>query len=482
MPPCLPSGKGIDYPVGPGQAYTALDQVPWEGLKAGDTVRIFPSATPYAGKFLIAAQGTADAPVRICGVRAADDARPVIDGNGATTRAALASAYGSSTYASDIHQARSVIVIKPLATQGWTAYPQHVQIDGLKIQRAHPSYTFRDAAGATKSYLPFGACIWVERGHHITLADNEISDCQMAIFSKSTDDGEFAQTRNLRIAGNHMHGHGIAGSYTEHTTYTQSIGAVIEFNHYGPLRAGALGNSVKDRSAGLLVRYNRIEEGAHAIDLVEAEDFPVTALALPAYRTTHVIGNQIRKTGDTGSVIHYGGDHYGSSPGALWGEPIYRKGTLHLQHNTFQLGGKTAWLLQLSTTEETAEVHGNIVIYADSVTQRNLRMSQQVGTGWTSGGIVNLGINWVSSGWQDSDIWHPVPGQLNGTAALISGSSAPIDLATWIPLAGSAVIDAAAPWPLVLAGHEPVWQLDASGRAQPRSIVGSARDLGSVER
>ena len=109
-------------------------------------------------------------------------------------------------------------------------------------------------------------------------------------------------------------------------------------------------------------------------------------------------------------------------------------------------------------------------------------MSQQVGTGWTSGGIVNLGINWVSSGWQDSDIWHPVPGQLNGTAALISGSSAPIDLATWIPLAGSAVIDAAAPWPLVLAGHEPVWQLDASGRAQPRSIVGSARDLGSVER
>ena len=41
------------------------------------------------------------------------------------------------------------------------------------------------------------------------------------------------------------------------------------------------------------MRYNRIEEGAHAIDLVEAEDFPVTALALPAYRTTHVIGNQI---------------------------------------------------------------------------------------------------------------------------------------------------------------------------------------------
>ena len=38
---CEASGKGTDYQVGPGKAYTALDQVPWESLKAGDTVRIW---------------------------------------------------------------------------------------------------------------------------------------------------------------------------------------------------------------------------------------------------------------------------------------------------------------------------------------------------------------------------------------------------------------------------------------------------------
>ena len=65
LTPCQPSGKGRDFPVGPGLAYTTLDQVPWESLKAGDTVRIHPAPTPYRGKFAIVAQGTADAPVLI---------------------------------------------------------------------------------------------------------------------------------------------------------------------------------------------------------------------------------------------------------------------------------------------------------------------------------------------------------------------------------------------------------------------------------
>ena len=153
--------------MGDGKAYTALDQVPWESLGAGDTVRIFHRATPYAGKFLIAAKGTAAAPVRICGVRGANGERPVIDGNGAVTRRALSSAYGNSAYASDIHQGRSVIVIKPLATQEWTAFPSNIQIDGLNIKRAHPNYSFTDASGASKTYDNFGACIWVERGHNV---------------------------------------------------------------------------------------------------------------------------------------------------------------------------------------------------------------------------------------------------------------------------------------------------------------------------
>ncbi len=478
------AGSGTDYQVGDGKPYTALEQVPWESLRAGDTVRIHYRAAPYAGKFLIAAQGTAAAPVRICGVRGPGGERPIIDGNGAVTRRALATAYAGTADISAIHQERSIIVIKPLATQPYESYPRYVQIDGLNIVRAHPNYSFIDAAGATKRYDQFGACIWVDRGQNILIADNEISDCQMAIFSKSTDDGDFAMTKNLRIAGNYLWGHGIVGNDREHTTYTQSVGTVIEFNRYGPPRSGAGGNSIKDRSVGTVVRYNRIDEGARAVDLVEAEDFPNYALNDPAYRTTFVYGNQIKKNGNTGSVIHYGGDHYGSAPGANWGEPLFRRGTLYFFNNTLHITGSGAELFQVDTTLERAEIYNNVFVFADSVNvgERSMRAQREVGAGWTPGGIVNLGRNWISSGWADSDIYHPVQGQLNGSANMIPGATPPIDLTTMLPLAGSAVLDAGQASPAAASAFGVNYQLGAGYVPLARTVRGAAADLGALER
>ena len=475
---CEPSGKGTDYQVGDGKQYTALEQVPWESLAAGDTVRIFQRAAPYAGKFLIGAQGTAAAPVRICGVRGANGERPVIDGNGAVTRRALAPAYGSSGAVSDIHQARSVIVIKTPANQAWESYPQHIQIDGLNIKRAHPSYSFTDAAGATKSYTSFGACIWVERGHNVQLVDNEISDCSMGVFSKSTDDGDFAMTKNLRLAGNYIWGNGIAGDDHQHNTYTQSVGMTIEFNRYGPLRSGAGGNPIKDRSVGTVVRYNRIDGGAHAIDLVEAEDFPTYALKDPAYRTTFVYGNQIKKSGGTGSFIHYGGDHPYSN------EPIYRKGTLYFFNNTVHVTGSGAELFQVDTTDERAEVWNNIFYFDASVPvgSRSMRAKRDVGPGYTPGGIVNLGRNWISNGWADSDVDHPVQGQLLGAVNMITGTTAPFDTATMTPLAGSAVLDMGQASPGGASAVGVTFQLSTSFAPVARTVKGAAMDLGAVER
>jgi hypothetical protein len=421
--------------------------------------------------------------VRVCGLRGPADERPVIDGHGAVSRSALAPHYANTQPISDIHQGRSIIVIKNKAGT-YTGTPAHIQIDGLTITRAHPQYTFTDAGGALKNYIGFGAAIWIDRGHHITIADNEISDSQMAVFSKSTDDGDFAVTRDIRIAGNTFWGHGIVGDVHMHTTYTQSVGLVIEFNRYGALRSGASGNSIKDRSAGTVVRYNRIEDGAHAIDLVEAEDFPVTALAEPSYRQTFVHGNLISKPAGNGSVIHYGGDHYGSTAGAGWGEPLFRQGTLYFFDNTVHARGTgDARIFQLATTLETAEVWNNIFLFDATVNNRNLRQTTDLnGSAWTPGGIVNLGVNWASTGWQDSDIYHPVPGQLNGTANLISGSSSPLDPLSYLPLAGSAVVDAGVAGPVAASGHATVHQIDASGVASPRSVRGAAGDLGALER
>jgi hypothetical protein len=482
---CAASGKGTDYQVGPGKAYTTLDAVPWESLKAGDTVRIFYSSTPYKGKFAIFGQGTASAPIRVCGVRGANNERPIIEGNGATSRTQLASLISNDATYRAIHEDRTLILLKGDATN-YTSYPQYVQIDGLNIRNAYPGNSYTNTAGQAATYGDaFSSCIWIDRGQNITIADNEISGCPMAIFSKSLDDGDFAVTKHIRIAGNYMWGAGFPAEVHEHTTYTESSDIVIEFNTYGALRSGAEGNSIKDRSAGTVVRYNRILDGAHAIDLVEAEDFPATATALASYRSTFVYGNLISKDGDLGSFIHYGGDHYGSAAGANWGEPLFRKGTLYFFNNTVYAtsSSTTARLFQLATTEEKAEVWNNVFVFAANITNRNLRQTSDLnGSAWTPGGIVNLGKNWISSGWSDSDQYHTVTGQLNGTANLISGATSPLDMTTFVPLAGSAVVDAGVAGPSAASGYDVGYQVNAHGVPASRSVKGSAIDMGAIER
>ena len=478
LAPCAPSGKGTDYPVGPGKTYTALEQVPWEALKAGDTVRIHYSTTPYKGKFLIAAQGTAAAPVRICGVRGPNNERPIIDGNGAVSRGALASAYGSSASVSDIHQNRSIIVFKPLASQAWTAYPNYVQLDGLAIRGAHPNYSFTDAAGAKKNYAKFGACVWVDRGHNITIADNEISDCQMAIFSKSTDDGDFALTKNLRVAGNYFSNSGIVNDWFEHTTYLQSVNLVLEFNRYGPMRTGATGNQHKDRSVGSVIRYNLIEGGAHNLDLVEAEDYPTLARANPAYRTSFVYGNLLKPGAGTRAVVHYGGDHFGSTPGANWGEGLFRKGTLYFFNNTVH-GAGSGKIFRISTTDETVEAWNNIFWYEGTATLREAE-NDGVGASWVKDGNLNLGTNWIKSGWKASST--TLKGTVTGTANLLVGATAPMDTSTYVPLAGSAVLDVGVAGPAAASAYKATYQLDANKLPVVRTVKGAAIDLGAVER
>ncbi|WP_130482459.1 hypothetical protein [Sphaerotilus mobilis] len=489
LTPCAPSGVtgATDYQVGDGQAYTELEQVPWENLRAGDTVRIHHRATAYKGKFMLSAQGTAIAPVRVCGIRNASNQRPTIDGSGATTRPALETLYGSTTVTAgrtvrEIHQSRSIVVFKQTTAQSSSAYPQHIQLDGLHFTRAHPSYSYTDGGGVVRSYDQFGACIWVERGHNITIADNEISDCQMAIFSKSTDDGLFARTHDLRVAGNYFHGNGVVGSFLEHTTYLQSVNLVVELNHYGPMRSGAGGNQHKDRSVGSVIRYNRIEGGAHNLDLVEAEDFYVYATGAGAtdYRRAFVYGNLLNIGSGSRAVVHYGGDHFTSVPGDNWGEGIFRKGTLYFFHNTVQASAN-ARLFRISTTEETVEAWNNVFVANAGTLSLRERENDPIGAAWTPDGVLNLGRNWISSGWSLGNA--ALQGSVSGTANLLTGASSPISASTWSPLAGgNVIVDNAAATPTAASGHPVTRHFDTSLVPVARPVNGTAADLGAVER
>ena len=128
-------------------------------------------------------------------------------------------------------------------------------------------------------------------------------------------------TQDILIEGNHIFDNGIENSYYEHNTYTAAIHITYQFNRLGRLRPAAAGNNLKDRSAGLVVRYNWIEDGNRQLDLVDAEDSAVL-VNHPDYRRTFVYGNVLVEADGEGNsqIVHYGGDS-GDPVGLPQGHP-----------------------------------------------------------------------------------------------------------------------------------------------------------------
>lgn len=453
------AGKGKDYQVGPGAGQLAsLDLVPWESLAAGDTVRIFYSSTAYKGKFILSGQGTASAPIRVCGVKNAAGLRPIIDGNGAKSRSTAG--MGSSGA-----QQKGLVFIKTGSNK--TAVPSYVQIDGLVLKSAHSSYSFTDQSGASLKYADFSACIWFENGNNVTIADNEITDCGQGIFSISVDGSESTLTRNLRIAGNIFTNNGMANDPLKHVNYIQTMGVTYEYNIYKALRSGATGNSIKDRSVGVIIRYNRIEAGTRNIDLVDAEEHKLTAKADPKYRETFVYGNQFIK--NSRELIHYGGDHPGE-------EQYFRKGTLYFFNNSIKATGNVK-IFQITSTDEKVEAFNN-VIYYDSGTPTWRSDDETASGNLPTGGKLNLGKNWINTGWRDSDT--TLSSAITGTNNILTGSGAPFDT-NFTPVAGSALINAGGASVTGAQAHPVTYQLSTLLQPEKRPTT-TAADIGAVER
>jgi hypothetical protein len=353
------------YDVGPAQPLGTPSDVPWESLIAGDVVNIHWRDTPYKNKWVINRQGTESEPIIVRGVPGPNGELPVIDGDGATTRQALD--YWSET--------RGVIKF------GGASIPSgdgaaHVIIENLEIRSGRPPYSFTDDSGAVQNYPNNAAAIFVEKGDHITIRNCALHDSGNGLFVSH-------QSSNVLVDGNYIYDNGNVGSIYEHNSYTAAAGITFQFNHYGPLREGCGGNNLKDRSAGLVVRYNWIEGGNRQLDLVDAED-SVALQQDPRYGTTYVYGNVLIEPDGSGNrqIVHYGGDSGNTS--------AYRKGTLHFYHNTIisTRPGRTT-LFRLSTDDETADCRNNIIYATNSGNQLELLAGS---------GLLTLTHNWLKPG------------------------------------------------------------------------------------
>jgi pectin methylesterase-like acyl-CoA thioesterase len=465
------------YNVGPGLAYPSVNAVPWERLAPGDTVRIHWRPAAYHEKVLISTSGTAQQPIRVLGVPGPHGELPVIDGRDATTRAQASYPYAGT-------QDRGLVTITRDTRQPYGFKPGYIDIEGLVLRDASPLYTFHDARGATRTYATNAASVFVERGEHVTIRNCTITGSANGLFVASGDE-EALVSRDILVEGDTIYGNGNAGSDRQHNVYTEASGCVFQYNRLGPLRPGALGSAIKDRSAGTVIRYNWVQGGARLLDLVDPEDSPDLLTQEPGFHDTYVYGNVfVDGPHDADTLIHYGGDSGVTS--------IYRKGTLHFYNNTVvvkadQQQHYNTTLLEPSTNDEDVAVYNNILYTQPATpgatpTQFNLVKSY---------GTVDVGTNWVSPGWLVSSAYGGFQGTITGTGNIIpsaGGANQPgfVNVAANdFHLAGtspaidrSQLLDAAA----TAAGYGVSRQYVYPHSGGARAVTGAAPDLGAFER
>ncbi len=348
-----------------------IDLVNKKGMKAdlpefnpGDTVKIYYRSNPYYEKWVIGRTGTQSAPIVFYGVPGVNGELPVIDGQNAVTRLQL------DYWSED----RGII------NCGGSSYPNQIPnyiiIENLEIKSARPPYTFYDDTGQLRSYASNASSIYVVEGSNITVRNCILHDCGNGFFVAHSG-------RNITVEGCYIYDNGIEGSGYEHNNYTEAQGITFQFNHFGNLRAGCLGNNLKDRSSGCVIRYNWIEYGNRQLDLVDS-DYP-EIYNDTTYRKTFVYGNVLIEQTDEGNsqIVHYGGDSGDTTH--------YRHGVLYFYNNTIvsKRSGNTT-LFRLSTNLESCDARNNI-FYVTAAGNRLAMLAEY-------GNMISR-HNWLKSGW-----------------------------------------------------------------------------------
>ena len=465
------TGTPKTYNIGPGQTYTSINALNWSILGPGDTVNIHYKPGGYKELFQVAVRGTAANWITINGVPDANGNLPIIDGKNAV----LASQF-QNHYAPLSGSGAIVVGTKPGWTDGYQ--PGYVKVQNLQIQGAYAANTFTDFNGSVKNFGYVGAGIYLERADHVTIKNCIITDNGEGVFGAGQS-GFNRLMSDITLDSNYIYGNGNVDRYLEHNTYLEGIDTVYQFNRYGPLRSGAAGAGLKDRSVGTVIRYNYIEGGAHQLQLPEVQNQFDLGITLPRYHQMWVYGNTlVTPPGNAATPVFYGGDQ------GL--DAFTRKGILYFYNNTVVVRSTQAQVykinaIQLSTDGEALDARNNILTALPS----------SAGTPTIFGLVVGynnayFGRNWVSPGYQLTSDNGGFTGQAGGTGnLLVSATNNPgfVNPAAgdYHLTAGSVAIDAARRFAGSTIPFQLSWEYVDPRTGRQRPVVGAAFDLGAFE-
>ena len=276
---CTHQGVGREFnvggPSGSANRVENINDVAFDKLEPGDTVRIHWRPKPYAERLVIFRSGTEASPIKICGVRGGPkNSRPIITGFDAISPTAAVFNDGSIGFL----QPYGIVTI---SGEEWGQRVEHVSVEGLRVGDTRTETNavpeFVSATGERMKYSSAAACFRIQQAKHITLRGNEITNCSDGVFAGSKAESESHLVRNLVLEGNYLHGNAVIGDESRHQAYLQGMDFTVQGNYFGPVRSMpgigvAMGNQLKTRVAGLVVRYNYFINGARMLDIVEAEE------------------------------------------------------------------------------------------------------------------------------------------------------------------------------------------------------------------
>ncbi|MDB4948982.1 MAG: hypothetical protein JWM27_1631 [Gemmatimonadetes bacterium] len=492
------AGQGAAYDVGPGQPLATPAQVPWLALRPCDNVRIHWQQNPYRDVVLLSNRGAANRYIRITGVPGPGGELPVLDGGGAKAAAGI-------PWLNPVLEGLGMIVVSPPKAYTYGFKPGYIEISNLEIRGARATGTYTNGAGQTVPWQRFASGIYIERAENVAIRNCHIHDNGNGIFQNSKFD-EAAQSRYLLIEGSHVHDNGNAGSASEHNAYTEGVGTVYQGNWFGPTADGSYGDNIKERSAGITLRYNRIEGGVHLVALRDPQsnsqfertqrDAWGSLLVNAAYVYGNVLVMRERPTFTTGwpeTMVAFGD-----------GTASYaniRGGTLYFHHNTVvSQSDQGVYQHRAAILFEVINDTGGPVVQA----RNNVFFAASATAGRTPTpfavfyhyGNADFRSNWISAGWMGIDpnthalgnvlrvdpAWNGsgISGTLGNAQNAPGFSSAAAD--DYHPAAGSQLIGAG-----TALGAEPVKTANAALReyvhpqsTQPRKPA-AAPALGAFE-
>lgn len=435
---------GATYDVGPGLVLTKLSDVSWGGLQPGDIVNIHAKPGGYREIIQVSAAGTVAQPILIRGIPdPVTGALPIIDGDGAVMDPRVD--FRSTGGATSAFEEWGVIIVTPRKTgyvYGGT-FPEYITIETLDIRNALYDPTgvrhFTDQLGAQRIYDPFACGIYIEFARHLTIRGCEISFNGNGIFANSKN-GAAQSSVDLLIEKNYIHDNGepvisnqtasngrvyADNGFHEHNIYVEALGAVYQYNRFGPLRAGCFGCVIKDRSSGTVIRYNEVTstDASTIFWILDPQGGGGYIDQQSDYRDAFVYGNVITflpTSVTSGNLVAGFGAYNGISS-----YPTQHRGTLYFYNNTVVSHQSIAAFFLTDPVYsgspnilEKVECRNNI-FYTDSSIQDYYHAFHFMHGGGAT--TMNLGVNWVSPGSRYDWGGHPwTGGTINGSTTLVN--------------------------------------------------------------